>query len=59
MEATSVLKNKKEERRNLNRNHLINFDDLINDDLSIKEEIDQTIEPILPEGIAYYATKTK
>ena len=42
MEATSVLKNKKEERRNLNRNHLINFDDLINDDLSIKEEIDQT-----------------
>lgn len=60
MEATSVITEHNEVRRNVRRNGLIYFDDVIEGDLeesSIKDVVNESIEPILPEGIAYYATK--
>ncbi len=60
MEATALDNNRKETIRSINRNGLISFDDLVSDDLgetNISDAVNDSIEPILPEGIAYYAEK--
>lgn len=60
MEANAIVNSQQEKRRDINRTDLINFDtELINYsyEYSIKDAINESIEPVIPEGIAYYATK--